>query len=94
MVEDADGILTMDADEQKRIRQRKKTEENEKRKMAALLEGIVYQLEKLRFILEKNIFPRDMTLRLFNNQEMENNELRHLSLASSRKSSIVYLNNN
>ena len=84
----------MDADEQKRIRQRKKTEENEKRKMATLLEGIVYQLEKLRFILEKNIFPRDTTLRLFNNQEMENNELRHLSASSSRKSSIVYLNNN
>ena len=93
-MEDADGILTMDADEQKRIRQRKKTEENEKRKMATLLEGIVYQLEKLRFILEKNIFPRDTTLRLFNNQEMENNELRHLSASSSRKSSIVYLNNN
>ena len=35
-----------------------------------------------------------MTLRLFDSQETDNNELKHLSAASSRKSSIVHLNNN
>ena len=47
--------------------------------MAELLEHIVYQLEKLRFIIEKNIFPRDMTLRLFDFPEPEHKDLSNLT---------------
>ena len=63
--EDVDGMLSVDSDEQRRLRKKKKGEENEKQRIAILLERIVYQLEKLRYIVDKNIFPRDMTLRLF-----------------------------
>jgi hypothetical protein len=44
----------------------------------------VYQLEKLRFNLEKNIYPRDMALRLFDSYEQEDSD--------ARKFSIVQLN--
>ena len=94
MVEDVDGMLSLDSDEQRRLRKRKKTEENEKQKMAVLLERIVYQLEKLRFILQKNILPRDMTLRLFDSQDHENNEMAHLANEKNRKLCIGHLNNN
>ena len=58
--------------------------------MSNLLEQIVYQLEKLRFIIEKNIFPRDMTLRLFDFPEPEHKDLSNLT----RRLSISQLNNN
>ena len=43
----------------------KKSKDSQKQKLASLIPRIIYQLEKLRFILEKKIFPRDLSLRLF-----------------------------
>lgn len=90
VIDDVDNILAMDEDEQRRKRKNKKPEENEKKRLAELLEQIVYQLEKLRFILEKNIFPRDMTLRLFDYSEPEYKDLSN----QKSKLSISQLNNN
>ena len=46
-----------------------KTKESEKKRLAKIVEKIIYQLEKLRFSLEKKVYPRDMTLRLFDCKE-------------------------
>ena len=57
--------------------------------MAQLITKIVYQLEKMRFILEKNIYPRDTTLRLFDSQDQEED---NLMTKSARKFSNVNKN--
>lgn len=88
-----DGMLSVSSNEPRRLPKQKKGVGNEKKRMAILLERIVYQLEKLRFILEKNIFPRDMTLRLFDSQE-PNEEMLNLNCTTTRKLSIKELNNN
>ena len=81
-----DSILScVDSDERKR-QAVKKTKESEKKRMAMLIHRIVYQLEKLRFNLEKNIYPRDMSLRLFDSHDQEGD-------GAARKFSIVQLNN-
>lgn len=67
-----DGVNTNDSDEKARKRKEAitKNKGSEKKRMAKLIHHIVYTLEELRFIMDKNIFPRDMTLRLFGCKEM------------------------
>ena len=69
---DEDGENQNQVEEDKssdsRIKRKKKGDTN-KQRMAQLITRIVYQLEKMRFILEKNIYPRDTTLRLFDSQD-------------------------
>jgi len=88
IVEDSeDAVLSLADSEEKKRQAFKKTKESEKKRMAMLIHKIVYQLEKLRFNLEKNIYPRDMTLRLLDSKDQQEED------ASHRKHSIAQLNN-
>ena len=51
--------------------------------MAQMITRIVYQLEKLRFILEKNIYPRDTTLRLFDSPDHDEDMTKSMRKFSS-----------
>lgn len=88
IVEDSeDAVLSLADSEEKKRQAFKKTKESEKKRMAMLIHKIVYQLEKLRFNLEKNIYPRDMTLRLLDSKDQQEEDAAH------RKHSIAQLNN-
>lgn len=65
IVEDEDfAINGVGVDEGRRLAA-SKSKQSEKKRLAKLVEKMIYQLEKLRFSLEKKVYPRDMTLRLF-----------------------------
>ena len=83
MDDQVDDALSLADSEEKKRQVVKMTKESEKKRLAELLHKIVYQLEKLRFNLEKNIYPRDLTLRLFDTKEKQEED------GASRKYSIV-----
>ena len=83
MDEDGDNLVGDDESAERRIISKKKKGESNKQRMAQLVTRIVYQLEKMRYILEKNIYPRDTTLRLFDSPEHEDDVAKSLRKFSS-----------
>ena len=47
----------------------RKAKDTKKLRMAQLIEKIVYHLEKLRYIMDGAILPRDANLRLFDSRD-------------------------
>ena len=66
-----DPLESVDSDERRRREEEKqKLKESNKEQMASLILRIAYHLEKLRFVLEKSIYPRDLMLRLFDSPDL------------------------
>ena len=62
IINDDDDNLLIEDDDQRTPKERK-LKQSEKQRMTQFLMAATYTLEKLRFVIDKSIYPRDMTLK-------------------------------